>query len=62
MTSDYHTRRAGAIYRDAASGIEVHVVAARDENFTADGWWKSREGRKVFLNEWLKTVANWLRI
>jgi uncharacterized SAM-binding protein YcdF (DUF218 family) len=63
VTSDYHTRRAGGIYRAAASrfdpGLEIHVVAAPDLYFTPAGWWKNRDGRKTFLLEWMKTVATW---
>jgi uncharacterized SAM-binding protein YcdF (DUF218 family) len=63
VTSDYHTRRAGNIYRawapKLAPGLEIHMVAAPDVYFTPDGWWKSRDGRKTFLLEWMKTVANW---
>ncbi len=59
VTSDYHTRRAGNIYRAKAPGLDIHMVAAPDINFTPDGWWKNREGRKTFLLEWVKTVANW---
>ena len=58
VTSDYHTARAARIYRDAAPGLEMRVVAARDDYFHPDGWWRNREGQKVFLIEWLKTVAN----
>jgi hypothetical protein len=36
------------------------MVAAPDEYFSADGWWKDREARKTFLVEWMKTVATWL--
>lgn len=58
VTSDYHTARAGRIYRAAAPDMDIRVVAARDEYFRPDGWWRNREGRKIFLIEWLKTVAN----
>jgi uncharacterized SAM-binding protein YcdF (DUF218 family) len=60
VTSNYHTRRAGNIYRAKAPGLEIHMVAAPDEYFSADGWWKDREARKTFLVEWMKTVATWL--
>jgi uncharacterized SAM-binding protein YcdF (DUF218 family) len=60
VTSDYHTRRAGNIYRALAPGLEIHMVAAPDMNFSAEGWWKNREGRKTLLLEWMKTVSNWL--
>jgi uncharacterized SAM-binding protein YcdF (DUF218 family) len=59
VTSNYHTRRAGNIYRAQASGLEIHIVAAPDLYFTPDGWWKNRDGRKTFLLEWMKTVATW---
>jgi uncharacterized SAM-binding protein YcdF (DUF218 family) len=57
VTSDYHTRRAGNIYRSQAPDLEIYMVAAPDLYFTSDGWWKNREGRKTFLLEWLKTIA-----
>lgn len=60
VTSDYHTARAARIYRAAAPDLNMRVVAAPDDYFSADGWWRNREGRKVFLVEWLKTVANLL--
>lgn len=63
VTSDYHSRRAGNIYRaltrSLAPGLEIHIVSAPDISFSADGWWKNREGRKTFLLEWMKTVAAW---
>jgi uncharacterized SAM-binding protein YcdF (DUF218 family) len=59
VTSNYHTRRAGNIYRAQAPGLEIHMVAAPDVYFTPDGWWHNREGRKTFLLEWMKTVATW---
>ena len=62
VTSDYHTRRAGRILRAAAPDIEFTVVAAPDQYFSAGGWWHNREGRKTFLVEWEKTVANWFGV
>jgi len=59
VTSNFHTRRAGSIYRAKAPGLEIHMVAAPDLNFSPDGWWKNREGRKTFLLEWMKTVSSW---
>ena len=60
VTSNFHTRRAGSIFRKRAPDLEIHVVAAPDRYFTPDGWWKNREGRKIFLVEWMKTFATWL--
>ena len=58
VTSDFHTARAARVYRAAAPGLDVRVVAAPDQFFSAHGWWRNREGRKTFLVEWLKTCAN----
>ena len=61
VTSDYHTARAGRIFRDAIrnshAGLEMRVVAAPDRWFRPGSWWTTREGRKIFLLEWTKTVA-----
>jgi uncharacterized SAM-binding protein YcdF (DUF218 family) len=62
VTSDYHTRRAGRILRAAAPDLDFIVVAAPDKYFSARGWWHNREGRKTFLVEWEKTVANWFGV
>jgi uncharacterized SAM-binding protein YcdF (DUF218 family) len=62
VTSNYHTRRAGRIFRSLAPDLTILVVGAPDEYFTPDGWWHNREGQKIFLTEWEKTVANWVGI
>jgi uncharacterized SAM-binding protein YcdF (DUF218 family) len=62
VTSDYHTRRSGRMYRNAAPEMEFTVIAAPDGNFTVDAWWRNREGRKTTLYEWMKTVASWFGI
>jgi len=58
VTSDYHTARAARIYRAVARDFEVRTVAAPDVYFRPDNWWHNREGRKIFLVEWMKTAAN----
>lgn len=58
VTSDYHTARAARIYRAAAPDLDMRVVAAPDPYFTPNGWWHNREGQKIFVIEWMKTVAN----
>lgn len=60
VTSNFHTRRAGSLFRRAADGMEVTVVQAEDRFFDPDRWWQSREGRKTFVLESMKTVATWL--
>ena len=61
VTSNFHTRRAGWLMRKQNPWLRV-VVVATDSSFTPSTWWKSREGRKVLLLEWMKMVATWLGI
>jgi uncharacterized SAM-binding protein YcdF (DUF218 family) len=58
VTSDYHTRRALHTLRARWPGIDVCMVAAPDEFFSAYGWWHTREGRKTFFLECTKTLAS----
>jgi uncharacterized SAM-binding protein YcdF (DUF218 family) len=60
VTSNYHTRRAGKLFRAAAPELTFVVIAAPDEYFSPHGWWRGRQGRKTFAIEWMKTVAEWL--
>ena len=60
VTSNYHTRRAASLMRKTNPSLWVVVVAASDQFFTPGSWWKTREGQKTFLLEWMKTVAAWL--
>lgn len=60
VTSNFHTRRAGLLFRRAAPELTIITIAAPDEYFRPDGWWRSREAQKTFLTEWEKTVSVWL--
>ena len=59
VTSHYHTRRAGRIWRRraAALGVEVHIVGADDQDLVPDRWWQNREARKKLVLEWMKTLS-----
>ena len=57
VTSNYHTRRAAKLMRKQNSDIQTVAVAASDPSFTSDGWWKTRGGLRLFLYEFLKTIA-----
>ena len=61
VTSVYHTARAARTFRAAVRAAHCHigmrVVPAPDYHFHADSWWRIREGRKIALGEWAKTVA-----
>ena len=62
VTSEFHTARAGRIFRREARDMDVHVVAAATPVWGNGAWWKDREGRKIWLNEFMKTVADFLGI
>jgi uncharacterized SAM-binding protein YcdF (DUF218 family) len=62
VTSTFHTRRAGGMFRAAAPDLTFIVVSAPDEYFTPDGWWRNREASKTFLLEWTKTAAGWVKL
>ena len=61
VTSDYHTRRALRIFRSTerklGGQMEIRVVATPDEEFHPDSWWRSRQGQKIALMEWTKTLS-----
>ncbi len=58
VTSDFHTRRAGRFFRRLSGGLEMRVIAAPDEYFRWNSWWRNREAQKTFCLEWTKTVAS----
>ena len=60
VTSDYHTRRARDYFRPLTSGLDMRVIAVKDQVFRPDSWWRTREGQKIFCLEWTKTVARLL--
>jgi uncharacterized SAM-binding protein YcdF (DUF218 family) len=61
VSSDFHTRRAGTLFKKGMGpDIEVHMISAPDRHFTPDGWWKDREGQKVLFYEWTKTIATYI--
>lgn len=61
VTSDYHTARARRLYltveHASGGGPQFRTVAAPDEYFHANSWWRSREGQKIAFFEWSKTFA-----
>lgn len=57
VTSDFHTRRAGRIFRKYLGDLRMTVVSAPDDSFRGGDWWGTREGRKTFAFEFMKTVT-----
>jgi uncharacterized SAM-binding protein YcdF (DUF218 family) len=58
VTSEYHTRRAGEIFRHelASTGIAVHMHAIYNPNYWNVHWWRSRRWAKTYFLETLKTI------
>jgi len=61
VTSDYHSARARRLFlaaeRASGGGPQMRTVAAPDEFFHPDNWWRDRQGQKIAFFEWSKTVA-----
>jgi len=57
VTSPYHTRRAGWLFRRAVRGAKVNVLASH-EPFHAGLWWKRAGDREIVLTEWLKGISS----
>jgi uncharacterized SAM-binding protein YcdF (DUF218 family) len=62
VTSPYHTARARRIFAREGKDLDVHSISAPDLYWQNGEWWRSREGRKLWFTEALKTVADFFRI
>jgi uncharacterized SAM-binding protein YcdF (DUF218 family) len=62
VTTLWHTARAGRIFRRLSPEIEFRMVGIGDPTWHGGDWWKEREGRKTFLLEGVKTIADYLGI
>jgi hypothetical protein len=56
VTSEYHTRRALAIFRHRLPQYQFSVAAARDPEHFGEAWWTNREWMKTTLGEWSKML------
>lgn len=57
ITSSFHTARTRRIFRKLAQGYPVILVAAADYHvYDPNAWWSNRESRKLWFDEWAKTV------
>ena len=57
VTTDYHTRRAGLVYRALARNMQLRVIGVASPDFHATGWWRSAASRKRFVLESVSTLA-----
>jgi len=52
VTSNYHTRRSRYLAeRQFPPGTGLRVVAAPDSDYDPQGWWRTRNGLKIFAHE-----------
>jgi uncharacterized SAM-binding protein YcdF (DUF218 family) len=58
VTSDYHSGRAGRVFRKVAPDINITIVGAPDTLFELRNWWRTREGQKAVFYEWSKVIAD----
>ena len=56
VTSDYHTRRSRWIFRRVLGGlpVEIHMVAAPTDYYSADDWWRYEAGFSMYCAEYMK--------
>jgi hypothetical protein len=61
VTSDYHTRRAGIIWRrmllQRHSPVHLYIHAVPDPEFHASRWWRERRSAKTWLLESTKLLS-----
>jgi uncharacterized SAM-binding protein YcdF (DUF218 family) len=64
VTSNYHSRRAGILWRRAIKTVDpsvrLWIDAAADPTFQPRGWWRNRLYAKTWLMESTKLVWDWL--
>lgn len=58
VTTDFHTRRVGNVFRERfeRSGITVLVHAAPSSDYDSRSWWNSEQGLLMVNNEYVKTL------
>lgn len=58
LTTDFHSRRVGKVFREqfAGSGIAVAVQAAPSSEYDVNAWWNSEQGLLMVNNEYVKTL------
>jgi uncharacterized SAM-binding protein YcdF (DUF218 family) len=57
VTTAYHSRRANLVLRLFCPGIRFRSIAAPDDQFQPESWWKTPRYRQIFFAEWEKIMA-----
>lgn len=61
VTSDFHTRRALAIFRKRLPQYRFSMFASQDCYYFGERWWQTREWAKTTLGEWQRYLW-WLLV
>jgi uncharacterized SAM-binding protein YcdF (DUF218 family) len=63
VTSAFHTRRAGFVFRKVfgTDANRIRVVSAPNPGFETDDWWQRPEGLRLILTEYLKLAFYYVR-
>lgn len=58
LTTDFHTRRVGQVFRQRFKGTAIHVMvtSAPASEYNPDYWWESEQGLLMVNNEMVKTL------
>lgn len=58
ITTEFHSRRVGRVFRKRAKGstVSVHVYTAPSLRYDSDRWWTSEEGMLMVNNEYTKLL------
>jgi len=63
ISTEFHSRRVGKVFRKSArnSAVSVHVAVAASQRYDSVRWWESEEGMLMVNNEYMKLLYYWLR-
>lgn len=63
VSTEFHTRRVGRVFRKRAkgTGVKVRVFAAESEVYDREHWWASEQGLLMVNNEYVKLLYYWLK-
>jgi DUF218 domain len=61
VTSDFHTRRALAVFQHEIPGVQFSAAAAYDPVQYGNRWWRRRQWAKTFFDEYVR-LAWWTAV
>lgn len=63
ITTEFHSRRVGRVFRKRAKGtaLKVHVFTASSLRYDSERWWESEEGLLMVNNEYTKLLYYMLK-